>query len=450
MNEKKHHIVDFIQDAQVTAGINIPEYELQRLLNSLPAPRIARLLESSPPDQRAILWQLVEEIHQGDVLQAMSDEVQISILDDLNAENVAQIIVSLADDDAADILQQLPHTLMEEVLHAMSEQDRKRTEAVLSYEPDTAGGLMNPQTVTVRPRHTLYVVLRYLRALPLFPIETDSIFVVSRDNVLLGRLPLASIVSNSPELTVREIMQHDITMLSDDLEANEVAAQFEIHDWISAPVVDAEGHLLGKVTIDDVVDVIRETADQSLLAMTGGITEDTFTSTFKAFRARAFWLSINLVTALSASAVIQIFEGTLEKVVALAILLPLVASMGGVAGTQTLTILVRGIALNQITRHNALWIMRRELKLGLGNGLLWALVIAIIVSLWFMDPNIGIIIALATVINFIGAALFGVSIPLIMRRFNIDPALAGTVVITTITDIIGFFSFLYLASLFYA
>ena len=358
---------------------------------------------------------------------------------------------SLEPDDVADILQQLPGRIMQDVLRGMDAQDRRRVERVLSFEEDSAGGLMNTDTITVRPRHTVDVVLRYLRRLGEIPHATDALFVVSRNDHFLGLLPVAKLLVCDPELTVREIMQTDVDPITVDMPAREVAKLFRRHDWVSAAVVDAEGKLAGRITIDDVVDVIVEDADHSFMGMAGlGEDEDTFAPVLKATPRRAIWLGINLLTAFIASSVINLFEQTIDKVVALAVLMPIVASMGGVAGSQTLTVVVRGMALGHIERSNAGWLLNRELVLAGLNGMLWALVCAAAAVLWFGDYLIGLCIAAAMLINLLAAAAAGVLLPMLMRSLRIDPALAGSVVLTTITDAVGFLSFLGLATLFYA
>jgi magnesium transporter len=362
-----------------------------------------------------------------------------------------QLTEHLEDDDIADILQQLPGHVTREVLNAMDHQDRARLERVMHYPEDVAGGLMNTDTITIRARLTLDVVLRYLRRHDEIPEMTDNLIVVNRADKYIGLLPLRTLLVSDPATTVRESMVTDVQPILVDMPDTEVARLFERNDWVSAPVVDHNGKLLGRITIDDVVDVIREDADRSLMSM-AGLDEDadTFAPISRAVPRRAIWLGINLLTAFIAASVINLFQGTIEKVVALAVLMPIVASMGGVAGTQTLTLVVRGIALGQIVKSNQSWLINREILVGLSNGVLWASVVAVASSLWFDDWSIGLIIAAAMVINLITAALMGAVLPLVMTRMNIDPALAGGVVLTTFTDVVGFFSFLGLATLFYA
>jgi magnesium transporter len=423
----------------------------RHMLKVLAAEETAHLIESSPPPSRQILWALVDEERRSDVLPFLGDELQTQfVLAMENAELVA-LSTELETDDMVDILQQLPDRLTREVLQAMTTQDRQRVTSALSYPENTAGGLMNTDTITVRARHSIDVVLRYLRRHDEIPDMTDNLYVVNRSDEFIGILPLAKILVSDPNKTVREIMLSDVKAIPVDMPDDEVARRFERKDWVSAPVVNENGKLLGRITIDDIVDVIREDADHSLMSMAGlDEEEDTFSPVIKTTPRRALWLGLNLITAFIAAAVINVFQDSIDKVVALAILMPIVASMGGVAGTQTLTIVVRGLAIGQIKAHNQRWLIIRELAVGVINALLWAAVVAVAAALWFDDMILGGIIAAAMIINLITAALAGAILPLALNKANIDPALAGSVALTTITDVVGFMSFLGLATLFYA
>ena len=388
--------------------------EVRRMLRSLAAPDIAHLLESSPPPGRHVLWQLIDESEEGEILQELSDELQAQFLRQMDARQVAAVTEGLETDDVTDILQQLPDKVLQEVLKSMDQQDRTRLEQLLTYPDDTAGGLMNTDTITVRTRHSMDVVLRYLRRHTEIPAMTDNLIVVNRADDFIGLLPLRSVLVADPDDSVLDRMRTDVEAIPATMPSTEVAKLFERHDWVSAPVVDANGKLLGRITIDDVVDVIREDADHSLMSMAGlGDEEDTFAPILATTPRRAVWLGINLLTAFIASAVINLFHDTLDKVVALAVLMPIVASMGGIAGTQTLTLMVRGMALGQIGRSNRNWLINREFVVGLLNGILWSLVVAVAASLWFEDTLIGLIIAAAMVINLATAALAGTLSPLI-------------------------------------
>lgn len=426
--------------------------QVRRILNSdLQAADVAHLLESSPPKERNLLWDLIDEENEGEVLQHLNDELQSWLLNRMSVEEVANAMSDLDTDDVADLLQILPDTVTQEVLTTMDSQDRARIEAILSYPEDSAGGLMNTDTVTVRPDITLEVVLRYLRRHRSLPDMTDNLLVVNRRDEFIGLLPINKILVSDADTTVREVMNTDVITIPADMPDTQVAQLFERHDLISAPVIDEKTYkLLGRITIDDVVDVIREGADHSLMSMAGlDEDEDTFAPAFKTSRRRAVWLGINLLTAFLASAVIGLFQGTIDKVVALAVLMPIVASMGGIAGSQTLTLVIRGQAIGHIDSNNIGWLLNREFIVGLSNGLLWAVVIALATFAWFQDTQISMIIGIAIVINLVVAALAGAFLPIILKRLDIDPALAGGVILTTITDVVGFFAFLGLAATFY-
>ena len=432
--------------------LDAPDFkQLQRMLNGLKPAQIAHLLESSPPASRTALWDMLDTEMSGEVLQEVSLDAQAQLLRTMNSSDVAEMTTGLDTDDTVDILQQLPNRVIQEVLSAMSEQDRTRVKEVMSYPEDTAGGLMNTDTITIRARHTLDVVLRYLRRHEELPESTDSLIVINRRGQFVGLLPLRKLLTASPSMSVREVMVTDVDPIPADMADNEVANLFERYDWVSAPVVNGEGVVVGRITIDDVVDVIREDADHSLLGMAGLDEEiDTFATIRRTAPRRALWLGINLITAIVASSVINIFQDTIDKVVALAVLMPIVASMGGVAGSQTLTVVIRGIALGQIGRSNISWLVSREFFVSLINGLLWAAIMAGVAGLWFGDPLISIIIAAAMIINLIAAGVIGALLPITLKQLKIDPALAGSVALTTITDVVGFFAFLGLATYFYA
>ena len=411
----------------------------------------AHLLESSPPREREVLWNLVNPELEGEVLQHLSDEIQAEFVNQMNTEELLQATENLDTDHFADILQQLPKTVMQEVLNSLGQQDRERVEQVLSYPEDTAGGLMNTDVVSIRPDITIDAVLRYLRRHDTMPDMTDNLFVVTRKDRYMGLLPLTSLLVSDPNTLISDIMDTEREAIPADLDETDVANLFERNDWVSAPVINQEGRLVGRITIDDVVDVIREEADHSLMRMAGlDEDEDTFAPVVKTTRRRAVWLGINLLTALFASMMIGLFQHTIEQVVALAILMPIVASMGGVAGSQALTLVIRGQALGHVEASNIGYLLNREIIVGALNGLLWSTVVASIASWWFSDLTIGFIIAIAMIINLIVAAIFGTSLPVILKAMNIDPALAGGVILTTITDVVGFCAFLGLATLFYA
>ncbi|MGB5307091.1 MAG: magnesium transporter [Gammaproteobacteria bacterium] len=423
--------------------------QIRHLLISLHPAEIADLLESFPHGPREILWELVDPDDHGEVLVHVGDEVRAGLIEELDTDALVAATEGLDADDMADLLMDLPGVVIKEVLVSMDKQNRDRLEAVLHYPEDTAGGLMNLDTVTVRSDVTLDVVLRYLRLHEDIPSTTDSLIIVDRDDRYKGVLPLTVLLTNDPDQLVAAVMQRDVQGIPAKMTDVEVAKLFEDRDLISAPVIDDDGKLLGRITIDDVVDVIREDAEHSLLSMAGLDEEDdTFAPVLKSARRRAIWLGINLFTAFLASWVIGLFKGTLEEVVALAVLMPIVASMGGIAGSQTLIIVIRGLALGQVGSSNARWLMYKELAVTALNGIGWALVVAVITTLWFGDPDIGMIIAAALIINLVCAALAGISIPFILEHMRIDPAHAGSVLLTTVTDVVGFVVFLGLGTIF--
>ncbi len=424
--------------------------EAARLLRSLAPAEIAHLLEALPPAEREIIWNLVDEEHDGQILLLVTDEVRASLIRHMDPEELLAATANLDLDDLADLVQQMPSAITAEVMNALDDQRRHRLEAVLSYSEDTAGGLMNTDTVTVRPEVTLDVVLRYLRRLgDGVPRDTDKLFVVNRDDEYLGVLQLSQLVSRDPEDTVAEAMSLDMQALRADMSSSEVARRFEAHDILSAPVINEDGRLLGRITVDDVIDVIREEGEHQFMGRAGlSEEEDMFAPVLASTRRRAVWLGINLATAFLASWVIGQFEETLSKIVALAVLMPIVASMGGIAGSQTLTLAIRGIALGQLSRSNARALLLKELAVGTLNSLIWAVVVAVIAGVWFQNSEIAVLIGVAITINLLFAAVTGSLLPLLLEKVGIDPALAGSVLLTTVTDVVGFLSFLGLASLF--
>lgn len=418
-------------------------------LATLHPSELADVLESLPAEIRDELWVHVDSEVEGDVLAEANDQVRAALLENMLPHEVAAATATLDTDDVADILQDLSESFADEVLRSMDEQNRSRIASILHYPEDTAGGLMNVDVVTIRADVEVEVVLRYLRRHGAVPQKTDSLMVVDRDNTYLGVVSLAALVCAPTEAYVGDLMQLDAEGIPADTPEADVARQFEQRDLLSAAVVDNQGTLLGRITVDDVIDVIREQGVHSLMSAAGLDEEDDiFAPVVVSTRRRATWLGINLATAFLAAWVIGRFEGTIEEIVALAILMPVVASMGGVAGSQTLTIVIRGLALGQIGSANARLLLSRELAIGALNGLLWAVVVAMIGGLWFRDASLGVVIGAAVVVNLLVAAFAGAVIPLILRRINVDPALAGGVVLTTVTDVVGFIAFLGLATVF--
>lgn len=422
---------------------------MQRLLASLHPAETAHLLDSLPPKERQVCWPIIDAEHRGDVLSFVGEEVRASLIQNMNTADIVSATAELDADDVADILQSLPQHVTREVLRAMTTQHRRRVETVLAYGEDTAGGLMNTDVITVRADITLEMVLRYLRLLGKLPDSTDSLYVVNRDDDYIGALTLAQLVSHNRHLTVNEVMLQQTEAIDVNLTASEVAHRFEKYDLVSAPVIDRHNKLLGRITIDDVVDVIRDEAEHSMLSMAGlSEHEDTFAPVKQSIHRRALWLGVNLLTAFLAAWFIGLFDATIEKKVALAVLMPIVASMGGVAGSQTLTLVIRSIALGQLNLKNQLWLLRKEIYIGMSNGFIWASVIALVTFLWFDDALLGGLIGIAILINLIAAAISGVLIPIMLQKLGTDPALSGGVLLTTITDIVGFVAFLGFATLF--
>ena len=419
----------------------------RRILNALHPAEIANLLESLPHSQRGIVWNMLDHDDDGEILLNVGDEVRNGLIKLMDSDALVSATEGLEMDDLADLLADLPDTVTQQALSGMDHQDRQRLEAVLSYDEDTAGGLMNTDTVTVRRDVTLDVVLRYLRTRGELPPATDSLFVVDRYDHYIGTLPLAKVLTHKPTELVRDVLDDSVEAFDANTEDTIVAKSFEDLDLVSAAVVDENNTLIGRITVDDVVDVIREEAEHSVFSMAGlSEEEDLFGPVVASTRRRTIWLAVNLATAFLAAWVISFFQVTLEKIIILAILFPVVASMGGIAGSQTLTLVIRGLALGQVGRSNSKLLLLKELAVGFLNGMTWAIIVAIIVVLWFKDLKMGGIIAAAMAANLICAAIAGVTIPILLRKVRIDPAIAGGVVLTTITDVIGIFAFLGLAT----
>ncbi|MGH8250307.1 MAG: magnesium transporter [Steroidobacteraceae bacterium] len=420
-----------------------------RMVGALHPAEVALLLESLPPAQRELVWELVDQELEGDVLVELSEEVRSELLADMQPEELVAATEGLAVDDLADLLADLPEAVTRQVLRSMDQRDRERLSAILAFPEDTAGGLMNTDTVTVRADVPIDVVMRYLRMRGELPERTDCLFVVDRHDRYVGALPVTRLLTVDPETPVSAGMDPEVAPIAPETPAAEVARLFESRDLLSAAVVAADGRLLGRITVDDVVDVVREQAEHASLAAAGLEDEDdVFAGVRRSARRRALWLGINLLTALFASWVVGLFEATIEKVVALAVLMPVVASMGGIAGTQTVTLIIRGIALGQVQPSNARWLFYKELAVGALNGLVWAAAVALATWAWFGTWDVAAVIFVAIVINLVAAAVAGVMIPLTLKRMRIDPALAGGVILTTVTDVVGFAALLGLGALF--
>ena len=449
MNDKQNSeintnkLIKNISDNDAKISLNQISLQLQEMRPS----EIAHSIESLPPKERRLIWSLLDTSTEGEILAELHDEIQQELMAEIKSDELVEIISDLEIDELVDILQNLPKVKVESVLSKIARRDSERIRTVLEYSEDSAGGLLNTDVISVRPRHSLEVVMRYLRSKKELPNNTDKIFVVSRDDKYLGELPVSKLLVSEPRLTVRELMETEVKPIAADTNDKEVAKLFEQNDWVSAPVVDEEMKLLGRITVDDVVDVIIEDADQNLIGL-AGIAEDTFAPPGRAAKSRALWLSINLLTAFIAAATINLFQTTIDKFVYLAVLMPIVASMGGVAATQTLTIVIRGLSLEQIKSSNLNWLFKRELFVSILNGIFLSILISIVTYFWFQELLISILICAAIVINLISSVIAGIFVPIILSKLNQDPAIAGSVVVTTVTDVIGFFSFLGLATIF--
>ena len=421
---------------------------VRRLVNTLSAAEIGNLLESLPPGKRQVVWGLVDPEDDGEVLVHVGDEVRESLIADMDADELVAAASDLDIDDLADLVDDLPDTVIEEVLKSMDRENRERLEQVLSFPEDTAGRLMNPDVVTVRADTTVDVVLRYLRLRGELPDHTDHLYVVSRRHQYLGRIALAALLTNDASTAINKLIDDEQPAIDVDELSGEVARKFSDFDWISAPVVDDNNILLGRITIDDVVDIIRDAAEHQAMSAAGlDEDEDLFSPVRRAFRRRLVWLGVNLCTAFVAASVIGQFEAAIEQIVALAILMPIVAGMGGNAGTQVLALMIRGLALGQIGASNATVLLRKELLVALINGLVLGVALGLVVLAWFRDPMLSLVIGIALTLNMLMSAAGGVLVPLSLKRFGFDPALAGGVVLTTLTDTMGFLSFLGLATL---
>ena len=442
IKENKENLKIILDDSS-----NLSVNQIRRLLNDMSSSEIAHALESSPPKQRSIIFSLLETEEEGDVLFELGEEIQQDLISNISNEELSEAVKELELDEIVDILQNLPEERMKTILSNMSKVDRQRIEMGLTFPENTAGGLLNTDVISVRPNNSIKEVLSYLRDQKELPESTDKIFVVNNDNNYLGELPISKIITTDPVMSVREIMETDIPAIDVNLEDKDVATIFERNNLISSAVIDHKGQLIGRITIDDVVDVIREDADQNLLGM-AGVAEDTFAPPGRAAKSRVFWLAMNLVTAFIAASTINIFQDVIDKIVYLAVLMPIVASMGGVAATQTLTIVLRGLTLEQINTSNIKWLFKRELAVSIINGIVLSTLVAISTYIWFQDYTLAFLIASALVINLISSVIAGILVPLILRKLNQDPAIGGSVVVTTVTDVVGFFSFLGLATIY--
>ena len=441
--EKTARHLDRLSDA-LDSGV---QSQVKKLLNSLNGAEIGDLLESLPQAKRQVVWDLLKVDLDGDVLVEVNDEVRAGLIRDTSPNDLIQAMGDLDIDDLADILDDLPDDVVTEVLRAMDRQDRERLAQVMAYPEDSAGGLMNPDVVTVRPDVSLDVVLRYLRLRGELPEVFDQLFVVDRVGKYMGQHKLSDVLTNEPSSQVSDLIDTSTDAIPVDMPARQVAIEFEHDDLVSAPVTSLDGYLLGSITIDDVVDVIREEGEHMVLTAAGLDEEDDmFAPVMQSARRRWVWLGVNLFTALMAALVLFAFQPTLDQLVELAVLFPVVMSMGGIAGTQTLTLMIRGMATGQVSARNSMAILRKELAVGILNGIVFSIIIAAIAFLWYGNVGLGLVMAIAIIVNLVAGALAGALIPVMLKRMSIDPALAGGVVLTTVTDVIGILAFIGLAS----
>jgi len=423
--------------------------ELQREIDKLHPADVAHILDALPPEDRLSVWHLVKADRDGEILLEVSDAVRESLLADMDAPEILAAAEQLDADELADLAEDLPDDVVHELMQRLDAPEREQLRSAMSYEDDQVGAIMDFEMITIREDVTLEVVLRYLRFLKEIPEQTDKLFVVNSDNVLTGVVPLKWLLVNDPARMVSDVMAADANTFRPDEDVAETAQAFERYDLISAPVVDIEGHLIGRLTIEAMVDVIREESDAETLSR-GGLREDEdiFASVWKSLRNRWTWLAINLVTAFIASRVIGLFEGSIEKLVALAALMPIVAGIGGNSGNQTITMIVRALALGQVSPSSATRLLRKEVGVAVMNGLIWGGVIGLVAWLLYGSAALGAVMTAAMTLNLLLSALMGVLIPMTLIRYGRDPAMGSSVLITALTDSGGFFIFLGLATLF--
>lgn len=423
--------------------------ELQKKLDALHPADVAYILEALPLEQRLDVWELVKAERDGEILLEVSDAVRQTLIADMDSDELLAAAEQLDTDELADLAPDLPKDVLQELLDSLDIRNRERLQSALGYEDDTVGALMDFDIVTIREDITLEVALRYLRRIGGLPDHTDKLFVVDRYDILRGVLPLKRMVVNDLDAEVADIMADDAVVFHPEDEADEAAKAFERYDLVTAPVVDANNKLVGRLTVDTVMDYIREEAESDMLSMAGlREEEDLFSSVWKSVQNRWTWLAINLVTAFVASRVIGLFEDSIEKIVALAALMPIVAGIGGNSGNQTTTMIVRGLALGQIASHNMKSLLKKELGVALLNGLLWGSVLGVVAYALYHNIALGLVMTGAMTLNLLLAAIMGVMIPLVMTKVGRDPAVGSSVLITAMTDSGGFFIFLGLATIF--
>ena len=445
MEKSDKKLSTIINDLEKDKATNI-----KNTLSSLNPSEIARLLESLTQRERNVLWQMVDQEDEGEILKELIEEVRQNLINQMNASELIAATQDMELDDLADILSDLPNQITDQVIKALDKQDQNRLESVISYDENTAGGLTNPKIISIRRGVNIDGLMKYLRNMHSLPENTNYIYVINRDNQYIGAVKLVDLFTQSKEMPIEEIMDSNVKAIHADVLAEEVAIEFQDLDLISAPVTDSNNRLLGQITIDDVVDVIQDQVNSEMFNMAGLDDEDDmFAPIFISSKRRAVWLGANLVAAFIVATAVSLFQETLDQIVILAVLMPIVASMGGVAGNQTLILVIRGIAMGKIQKSNAIKLLNKEALVALLNGFIWSIVVSIFAVILFNTKwEIGIIVGLSMLINIIASAIAGVSIPFFLKRIGIDPALAGGVMMTTLTDVLGFITFLGLATLF--
>ena len=445
MEKSEKKLTKIINALEKDKAINI-----QNTLSSLNPSEIARLLESLTTRERNVLWQMVDQEDEGEILKELIEEVRQNLISQMDTSELIAATQDMELDDLADILSDLPNQITDQVIKALDTQDQNRLESVISYDEDTAGGLTNPKIISIRRGVNIDGLIKYLRNMKSLPQNTNYIYVINRDNQYIGAIQLVDLFTQSKDMLIEEIMDSNVKAINANVKAEEVAIEFQDLDLISAPVIDSNNKLLGQITIDDVVDVIQDQVNSEIFNMAGLDDEDDmFAPIFISSKRRAVWLGANLVAAFIVATAVSLFQETLDQIVILAVLMPIVASMGGVAGNQTLILVIRGIAMGKIQKSNAIKLLNKEALVALLNGFIWSIVVSIIAVILFKTKwEIGIIVGISMLINIIASAIAGVSIPFILKRIGIDPALAGGVMMTTLTDVLGFITFLGLATVF--
>jgi len=445
MQQPDNNLGQLIQDLESDQVSGI-----RRTLTSLNPPEIARLLESLTVGKRKIIWQLVDQDDEGEILKELMDDVRQNLIEEMDASELIAVTQDMELDDLADLLIDLPEAITEQIITALDQQDQVRLESVMSYEENTAGGLTNPRIVSVRRGITIEVLIRYLRKLRKLPEDTNYIYIIDKHNEYLGAIKLVDLFIEDKGKNIEDIMDESVKAFAAETDSHQVSLEFQDLDITSAPVVDDQNKLLGQITIDDVVDVIQGQVNSEIFNMAGLDDEDDiFAPVLVSSKRRAVWLGTNLITAFIVAGAVGLFQEILGQIVILAVLMPIVASMGGVAGNQTLILVIRGIATQKIQRSNAIRLLIKEGSVALLNGFTWSIVVSILAVVLFQTPwNIGFIVGAAMLLNILASAVAGVSIPFLLKKVGIDPALAGGVMMTTLTDVLGFITFLGLATLF--